>query len=114
MQRSSPPTKFRSHGRWTVAEARAVLAAQAASGLSAAAFAVREGLDVQRLHRWRRRVEGERAAPLERPAFVEVRPRRSEPVEIVLLSGRVLGVSESVDTGVLARIAGALDRGEKC
>ncbi|MCC6216750.1 MAG: hypothetical protein IT376_17960 [Polyangiaceae bacterium] len=43
MQRSSPPTKFRGHGGGTLAGARSVLAAQAAAGLSAAAFAARNG-----------------------------------------------------------------------
>jgi hypothetical protein len=95
----------------TEKEARTALAAQSASGLSVRAFAQREGLDAQRLFRWRHRL-----APLSTPlAFVEVAAQRgAEPIEIVLTSGRVLRVSESVDVGVVSRLAEALDKGQPC
>lgn len=106
---------LKTRGRWTIDDARSALAAQSASGLSMAAFAAREGVSVQRLHRWRRHLEAQHQNEhLTRAAFVEVRPRRPEPIEVVLRSGRVLRVAESVDTGALARIAEALDEAERC
>ena len=119
MPRSRSPLPFATRRRWTADDARAALGALDASGLSARAFARREGLDAQRLHRWRRQLAGEAAvaalAPaVAAPAFVEVKPRRAELVEIVLLSGRIVRVSESIDVAALERIANALDRGVPC
>ena len=115
MPKPRPPAAYSTRRRWTMAEARAALEACTASGLSVRAFALREGLDVQRLFRWRRRLATETepsSAPL---GFVEVqRPRRAEPIEVVLLSGRILRVAESVDADALARIADVLDKGRPC
>lgn len=44
--------------RWTTRDARRVLAAWKASGLTLSAFARRRGLQVQRLSWWKRRLEG--------------------------------------------------------
>jgi len=97
--------------RWSIAEARAALSAMAASGLSPDAFAQREGLQVQRLRRWRpagrRRKRGEGSDG----GFRRSRsPRGDGAVEIVLRSGRTLRVSESIDAMALppdCRRAGA-------
>jgi len=114
--------------RWRVPEARAALDALAASGLSVSAFAEQEGLDEERLYRWRRRFAREdkaaaRAVTLPAapalPAIVELRaatspsPRRAEtdPVQIVLVSGVVLRVAETIDPTRLARLVAALERG---
>jgi transposase-like protein len=111
--------------RWRVPEARAALDALEASGLSVSAFAEQEGLDEERLYRWRRRFERERKAepravtPSATPAIVELRastspsPRRGEtlPVQIVLVSGVVLRVTETIDPARLARLVAALERG---
>ncbi len=107
--RRTPPISRRRR-RWTMAEARATLAALAASGLSLADFARREGLSPERLYRWRRTLaaDGRRAAS--RAEVIEIRPRRAEPVEIVLASGRVLRVSETIDVSALARLVAALER----
>ena len=101
-----------SHRRWTAEDAETVLSAQAASGLSIPAFAAREGFDDQRLYFWRRRLEEtSQAAPP--PTFIEVRgqtvavPR--ERVEIVLRSGRVVRVNESIDAAVLRRLIAVLE-----
>jgi hypothetical protein len=108
---------YRTRRRWTVADARAALAALAASGLSARAFAIREGLDPQRLRRWAHDLdtvaEPEPTVALP-PKFVEVRPRVAEPVEVVLRSGRVLRVAESIDTAALVRLVEALERADPC
>jgi hypothetical protein len=71
------------------------LAKQEASGLSPSAFAEQEGLEVQRLHRWRPRLAkeaGRRVIAVATPTFVEVGSRRAARVEVVLLSGRVVSV----------------------
>src|SRR6185436_4852614 len=66
--------------RWRVPEARAALDALAASGLSVSAFAEREGLDEERLYRWRRRfaregkAEAHAVTPPATPAIIELRP----------------------------------------
>ncbi len=109
--------------RWGVTEARAALDALAASGLSVSAFAEQEGLDEERLYRWRRRfardrqAEGRAVTPSATPAIVELRaatsPRGAETasVEMVLLSGVVLRVAETIDPDRLARLVAALERG---
>lgn len=99
--------------RWTVDDARAVVAAYVASGLSARAFSLREGIDPQRLRRWNRAI-GESPRSAETPTFVEVPRERADIVEIVLRNGRVVRVAESVDVAALARIADALDGGVAC
>lgn len=102
--------------RWTTADARSALTALAASGLSLAAFARREGLQVERLRHWRHRLadKGPGTAPVTAPApapeLIEIRPRRAEPVEIILRSGRVLRVAETIDVSTLARLVAALER----
>lgn len=96
---------------WKIADARAALKALAASGLSVGAFAQREGLDSDRLYRWRRRLAGDREARVPAtPAVIEIRPtsRRAELVEIVLASGVTLRVSETIDAFALARLVAAL------
>jgi hypothetical protein len=111
--------------RWRAADARAVLATLATSGLSLPAFASREGLEPERLRRWQRRFAREERLPARgsrprpgpagptaptAPAVIELRPspRPAEPVEIVLVSGVVLRVAEAVDPAALARLVAAL------
>ena len=96
--------------RWTDSHARAVLAAQTESGLSIKAFAVREGLDPQRLYTWKSRLKSAPALP----TFVEVRRHSPEYVEIVLRSGRVLRVLESIDGSALRRFVVALEQESPC
>lgn len=109
--------------RWRVPEARAALDALAASGLSVSAFAEQEGIDEERLYRWRRRFARERKAearavtPTTTPAIIELRaatpsPLRAaaESVEIVLVSGVVLRVAETIDPARLARLIAGLER----
>ncbi len=117
------------HRRWTIDDARAALIALSASQLPLADFARREGLSTKRLYRWRRQLADQGrarrtlgAATTPRPAarvrrptapateVIEIRPRRVEPVEIVLASGRVLRVPETIDVSTLARLVAALER----
>jgi hypothetical protein len=116
--RSSPRQR-----RWRIADARSVLAALAASGLSLPEFASREGLQLQRLRRWQRRLAREVRRPARAPrpaspavaappAVIELRPSPSlrpvEPIEIMLGSGVILRVAATIDPGALARLVSAL------
>lgn len=114
MPRTRPPAPYLIRRRWKSADARAAVAALVKSGLSASAFAGREGLDVNRLYRWRRRLEAEGEVAGSRPEFVEIRPRSAEVVEVVLRCGRVLRVSETVDPSALVRLVTALERSPAC
>ena len=107
-------TPFQSRRRWTRTDARAALSALRASRLSVAAFAAREHLDAQRLYRWRRQLSAASRVAQVDPAFVEIRPRQAEPVEVVLRSGRVLRVSESISSLALERLVLVLERTPSC
>jgi transposase-like protein len=98
-------TSYRTSRRWTEREARAALSALSSSGLSQSAFCAHEGLDPQRLRLWRRKF-GEASSE---PRFVEVRPRALERIEVVLRSGLVLRVAESMEPSALRRFVDALD-----
>ena len=105
------------HGRrrWTTAEARAALSALEGSGLTVAAFAVRQGLHPDRLYRWRRQLAvGKVSAERISPAFVELRPRSVEQVEVVLRSGRLLRACETIEPSVLERLVLMLEKSEPC
>jgi transposase-like protein len=104
------PTHF-SHSRWTAADAATVLADAAASGLSLAAFARREGVEVRRLYRWRRELS---AGHEKRPAFIEVQAPPAASVEIALMSGRTLRVAETISGDALARLVEVLERQTPC
>ncbi len=122
-RRSSP---YSSRRRWKPADAEAVLAALDASGLTLSAFAVREGLDPQRLTRWRRQLES--SASRKAPVFEEVfHPKilalRSDEAlavtehgrfEIVLSSGRVVRVPASFDGSVLRRLLEIVEEVRAC
>jgi transposase-like protein len=113
--------------RWTAEDAKAALDALARSGLPASAFAAREGLDVQRLFRWRRRLGA--PAP-EEPRFEEVVRRdvvsalyaegearssgERNGFEVVLRSGVVVRVVESFNTDALRRLLTVLVEVEPC
>jgi transposase-like protein len=99
---------YASHRSWTIEEARTVLCAVAKSGLTIYSFAQRHGVDPQRLYYWRRRVEGDALAP----AFVEVHRASAGPVEIVVRSGRVLRVADTIDGETLRKLVAALEDSE--
>lgn len=110
-------SSYKTRRRWTEVEARAALDDLARSGLSEQAFTSREGLDLQRLQRWRRRFEAENDEWASEPArmtFVEVPRRESAVLELVLRSGRVLRVRESIEPELLRRLALALEDDASC
>jgi transposase-like protein len=82
--------------------------------LTLSAFAAREGLAAQRLYSWKRRLERGGNAGSPSVAFLELRRSALAPVEIVLRSGRVLRVSESIDPGALRRLVDVLERERAC
>lgn len=108
MSRSIPArlliARLSSKRRWTVDDARSVLERLAASGLAVREFAESEGVDPQRLYRWRS-VIGECSAP----AFVEVaRPKSRRPVDVLLRSGHVVRLREGFSEEALRRVVAIL------
>jgi hypothetical protein len=92
--------------RWREADARVVLEALDASGLPISRFAEQEGLVAQRVYQWHRRLA---SSSTQSAPFVEVRPHPSRWFEIVLRSGHVLRVPDSVDATLLRRWVDALE-----
>jgi transposase-like protein len=108
------PALYSTGRRWTEEDARIVLAAQGSSGLSVVAFAAREGIDPQRLYFWGRRF-GRSAAETAQPPFIEVRgTAERERVEILLRSGRVVRVADTIDAEILRRLVDALEQDPTC
>lgn len=105
-------TRTTKRTRWTAEDAKAILELWKVSGLSLQKFAVQQGVQVQRLHRWKQRV-GETSVN----AFVEVplRPvRPTAPVEVVLTDGLVVRVSESAGIPLALEVVSALARHGSC
>src|SRR4029078_9941367 len=94
----TPSLTYLKRRRWTVEDAKQALEALKQSGLELSAFAARQGLDPQRLWRWRRQlrtldttafhevVRRDAVSPLEGEAMTAT---EREPFEVVLGSGRV-------------------------
>jgi transposase-like protein len=102
--------KYLSVPRWTSDDAREVLAAQADSGLSIAAFAAEVGLDPQRLYVWRRRFAAEGGAP----TFVELARPAGDRMEVVLRSGHVVRVPDAFEPESLKRLLEVLEPTDSC
>jgi transposase-like protein len=107
------PKSFKDSRRWSVIEAEAALKALSSSGLSLREFARREGLDHQRLRAWRQKLGSGAPVPAS-PAFIEISRRPSERVEVLLPSGVILRIVESIDTTALRRIAAAFADDKRC
>jgi transposase-like protein len=101
--------------RWTPDDARDVLDALNASGLSIAEFARQEGIDPQRLYLWRRKLGGgvaHAAPPTAR--LVELRVRQPSPVtplgiEVSCPSGHVVRVHDRAAIDVLSAVLRAVE-----
>jgi transposase-like protein len=121
MQKPRPRSSaYLSRRRWTPEEASQALAAWEESGLELTAFAIGEGLDPQRLTRWRRRLSASGSPTFEEfiPSVAmapiegnEVPVEARERFEVVLVSGRVVRVPESFDAGALRRLLAVVDEG---
>jgi transposase-like protein len=102
--------------RWSPDDARTVLAALEASGLSVTAFAARHNIQAQRLFLWRRKF---REVPRPAPAFVEVTAPASTPsplprYELVLGDGRVLRVEGAFDPPAVRALIALLREARSC
>ena len=81
---------------WTAAQAGEVLDRIELSGLSISRFALKHGLGVERLYRWKRRLAQERRVPGASPLFAEVTIRPSAvaaTIEIELSGGVFLRIA---------------------
>ena len=108
--RVAPIVTKKRRARWSADEARRVIGEQMSSGLSVSKFAEREGLDAERLYRWKRILaEG----TVTTPAFVEVRTsdiaRHDRQIEITLRSGHRLFFPDLVDPSALRRLLQLLE-----
>jgi transposase-like protein len=93
--------------RWSADEARAILDRQERSGLSLWRFATSQGLEPERLYRWRRKL-GEGHRP--KAKFVEVRAGGDDArFEIVLRGGHRVLVRGPVDVEALRAIVVTLE-----
>src|SRR5262245_49186298 len=109
--------------RWTAEDAKQALRAWKQSGLQMRAFAAREGLDPQRLWRWRRQIGTPEEMAFEEivrrdvappRAGEEVVPAAGEPFEIVLGSGRRVRVPASFDATALRQLLTIVDEVRSC
>lgn len=121
--RSPSSSTYLNCRRWTAEDAKQALAALAQSGLSPGAFAAREGLDAQRLWRWRRKLGAPTTLAFEEivhhdaAAIIdgeEAIPPARERFEIVLLSGRVVRVPASFDATALRHLLTIVDEVRPC
>jgi len=83
--------------RWSADEARQVLAELARSGQPVTQFAAQQGLGVERLYRWQRRLGASAEQGADSPRFAEVtmRPSQAAAIEVVLPGGALLRLSGS-------------------
>jgi transposase len=113
---------IRSAGQWSPTQARWVITELKRSGLSTKRFAARYGVGLPRIYYWHARF-GAQETPKPAPTgLVEIRmpqagargdrPSTLTParIEIELLSGRRLSVSESVDLDRLGELVALLER----
>jgi hypothetical protein len=101
------PTRLSARRRWRAKEARVILKHLDASGLSVREFAVRYGLETQRLYRWRAQLVS--AGPAAAPPFVEIERSPGVAIEVVLRSGHVIRVRDGFGEDTLRRVVAVLD-----
>jgi hypothetical protein len=107
---------------WKEPEARAVLAAWAQSGESAAVFARRHGLAPSRLLRWKAWLSSSGQRPVFHPVKVigvvggtlsdAGATGTGDPLELVLIGGRRIAVRRGFDPLVLAELVRAVESWE--
>jgi len=114
---------IRSAGQWSPTQAQWVIAELKRSGLSPKSFAARYRVGLPRIYYWHARFGAQEKAKSAPPRLVEVqmpqsgvggdqRPTHARTrIEIELLSGRRLRVSETVDLDRLGALVALLERG---
>lgn len=113
---------IRRAGQWSPAQAKWVIAELKRSGLSTKSFAALYRIGLPRIYYWHARFEAQKTAKPAPTGLVEVRMPQpgagfNQPstlararIEIELLSGRRLRVSESVDLERLGALVALLER----
>jgi hypothetical protein len=113
---------IRSAGHWSPAQAQWVIAELKRSGLSTKSFAARYRVGLPRIYYWHARFGAQEKAEPTSTRLVEVQLRQSGArddqrptlartrIEIELLSGRRLRVSETVDLERLGALVALLER----
>jgi hypothetical protein len=113
---------IRSAGQWSPTQAQWVIAELKRSGLSTKSFAARYRVGLPRIYYWHARFGAQEKAKQAPTGLVEVRMPQSGArcdesstlarahIEIELLSGRRLRVSESVDLDRLGALVALLER----
>lgn len=110
--------------RWTPEQARSVLTELAASGMSVGDFAACQGIDSQRLYRWRQRLGRiTTSAMVQGATFAEVTVLEEgngqvhhsgeERFEIVMRRGHVVRVGPSFDVEALRRLLRVVDEHDR-
>ena len=121
--RARPSSIYLDRRRWTAEDAKQALMALDQSGLALRAFAAREGLDPQRLWRWRRQLAEAAARTFEEvvclaaPSALHTEvptPASSERFEIVLGSGCVVRVPASFDASALRQLLSIVEEVRPC
>jgi hypothetical protein len=118
-------TDIRSAGQWSPTQAQWVIAELKCSGLSTKSFAARYRVGLPRIYYWHARFGAQEKAKPAPTGLVEVRMPQSGTrgtqastlarprIEIELLIGRRLRVSESVDLDRLGALVALLERLER-
>ena len=105
--------------RWTLDDAREVLATLDRSGKAVRVFAAAHGIDPQRIYAWRRRLGKAEPTTFQEivvhPSMGRIGSDEDGALfEIALVSGDVVRVPASFDEGALARLLGVLARTRAC
>jgi hypothetical protein len=107
---------------WSARQAQWVMAELTRSGLSTRCFAAQHKVGLKRIYYWRARLQSQGSSKQVTTGLVEVRvplasaqsasPSVLAPtrIEIELLSGRRLGVSESIDLARLGALVALLEQ----
>lgn len=98
---------------WSEQDAGRVLDRADRSGLTDAAFSKRHRISPKRLSWWRRRLSRQKRRQ-RNSRFVEVRAVPSERIEIELRNGRRVRVPATIDVGVVAELADAIEGATDC
>lgn len=114
---SAPPW---AGARWTPRQAQRVLEAWQRSGLDLPSWCRREGIEYERVRRWRSqlatRSHSSQPSPTAKPTFLPVRviaserpPEMAARFELELAGGRRLHVPAQFDAASLCRLLGVLE-----